>query len=97
MQSILDTSVFILEQAAYHTAKPAVLTQQLKNIQLADDKASLVKVFEISVSVINNILAVTRNAFTQVDMFVNTWTTHGKAVTEELKQRSLTPKQVIIS
>ena len=40
LQSILDTSVFILEQAAYHTAKPAVFTQQLKNIQLSDDKAS---------------------------------------------------------
>ena len=30
-------------------------------------------------------------------MFVNVWTTHGKSVTEELKQRSLTPKQVIMS
>lgn len=27
-------------------------------------------------------------------MFVNVWTTGGKLVTEELKQRSLTPKQV---
>ncbi|CAB4028584.1 Hypothetical predicted protein [Paramuricea clavata] len=67
LQSILDTSVFILEQAAYHTAKPAILTQQLKNIQLLDDKAK---------------------------MFVNVWTTHGKSVTEELKQRSLTPMQL---
>lgn len=40
LQSILDTSVFILEQAAYHTAKPANLAQQLKNIQLVDDKAN---------------------------------------------------------
>ena len=67
LQSILDTSVFILEQAAYHTAKPAIFTQQLKNIQLSDDK---------------------------VEMFVNVWTTHGKSITEELKQRSLTPKQL---
>ena len=40
LQSILDTSVFIFEQAAYHTAKPAIFTQQLKNIQLSEDKAS---------------------------------------------------------
>ena len=30
-------------------------------------------------------------------MFVSIWTTHGKSVTEDLKQRSLTPKQVIAS
>ena len=29
-------------------------------------------------------------------MFVTVWTTHGKSVTEELKQRSLSPKQVTI-
>ncbi|XP_046839024.1 COMM domain-containing protein 10-like [Xenia sp. Carnegie-2017] len=67
LQSILDTSVFILEQAAYHTAKPANLAQQLKNIQLVDDK---------------------------VEMFVNVWKNHGKNVNEELKQRSIAPKQL---
>ncbi|XP_031564733.1 COMM domain-containing protein 10-like isoform X2 [Actinia tenebrosa] len=35
---VLETSAFILEQAAYHNAKPAVLQQQLQNIGLNDDK-----------------------------------------------------------
>ncbi|XP_031564732.1 COMM domain-containing protein 10-like isoform X1 [Actinia tenebrosa] len=37
---VLETSAFILEQAAYHNAKPAVLQQQLQNIGLNDDKVS---------------------------------------------------------
>jgi hypothetical protein len=36
------------------------------------------------------------NFYMQVEMFVSVWTTHGKSVTEELKQRSLTPMQVIM-
>ncbi|XP_068694296.1 COMM domain-containing protein 10-like [Montipora foliosa] len=35
---VLETCAFILEQAAYHNAKPQVLEQQLQNIELADEK-----------------------------------------------------------
>ncbi|XP_077989449.1 COMM domain-containing protein 10-like [Glandiceps talaboti] len=35
---VLETIAFILEQAAYHSAKPTVLEQQLKNLELDDDK-----------------------------------------------------------
>ena len=33
----------------------------------------------------------------QVEMFVNVWKNHGKNVNEELKQRSIAPKQVIFN
>ncbi|CAH3033523.1 unnamed protein product [Pocillopora meandrina] len=35
---VLETAAFILEQAAYHNAKAQLLTQQLLDIQLADEK-----------------------------------------------------------
>lgn len=35
---VLETSAFILEQAAYHNAKPQLLKQQLQNIELEDGK-----------------------------------------------------------
>ncbi|CAH1252530.1 COMMD10 [Branchiostoma lanceolatum] len=41
LQLVLETTAFVLEQAAYHSAKPAVLEEQLKNIQLEEDKVSV--------------------------------------------------------
>ncbi|XP_035666460.1 COMM domain-containing protein 10-like [Branchiostoma floridae] len=41
LQLVLETTAFVLEQAAYHSAKPAVLEEQLKNIQLEEDKISV--------------------------------------------------------
>ncbi|XP_070542596.1 COMM domain-containing protein 10-like [Ptychodera flava] len=41
IQLVLETIAFILEQAAYHSAKPSVLEQQLKGIELEDDKISV--------------------------------------------------------
>ncbi|XP_033107501.1 COMM domain-containing protein 10-like [Anneissia japonica] len=41
LQLVLQTTAFILQQAAYHLAKPAVLSQQLRNIGLEDDKISV--------------------------------------------------------
>lgn len=38
---VLDTTAFILEQAAYHLAKPAVLGQQLKEVGLDEDKVTV--------------------------------------------------------
>ncbi|KAK3799073.1 hypothetical protein RRG08_051355 [Elysia crispata] len=35
---VLETLEFILQQAAYHTAKPAVLGEQLKQLEMNDDK-----------------------------------------------------------
>ncbi|KXJ11894.1 COMM domain-containing protein 10 [Exaiptasia diaphana] len=39
---VLETCSFIFEQAAYHSAKPGILQQQLKNIELDDDKINSV-------------------------------------------------------
>ncbi|XP_006813989.1 COMM domain-containing protein 10-like [Saccoglossus kowalevskii] len=41
VQLILETIAFIIEQTAYHCAKPTVLEQQLKNLELDDDKVSV--------------------------------------------------------
>ncbi|XP_038077865.1 COMM domain-containing protein 10-like [Patiria miniata] len=41
LQLVLETTSFILEQAAYHIAKPTVLSQQLQNIGLEEDKVSV--------------------------------------------------------
>ncbi|XP_072037978.1 COMM domain-containing protein 10-like [Amphiura filiformis] len=41
LQLVLETTAFILEQAAYHIAKPTVLSQQLQNIGLAEDKVAV--------------------------------------------------------
>ncbi|XP_069481639.1 COMM domain-containing protein 10 isoform X2 [Ambystoma mexicanum] len=38
---VLETISFILEQAVYHNVKPAVLRQQLENINLEQDKAEV--------------------------------------------------------
>jgi hypothetical protein len=38
VELVLDTSTFILQQTAYHLAKPAVLGQQLQKIGLEEDK-----------------------------------------------------------
>ncbi|KAJ8029544.1 COMM domain-containing protein 10 [Holothuria leucospilota] len=38
---VLETTAFFVEQAAYHLAKPAVLSQQLKNIGLNEEKVTL--------------------------------------------------------
>ena len=38
---VLETSEFILQQAAYHAAKPAVLTKQLNAIEINEDKVLL--------------------------------------------------------
>ncbi|RUS74080.1 hypothetical protein EGW08_018158 [Elysia chlorotica] len=35
---VLETLEFILQQAAYHTAKPAVLSEQLKQLEMKEDK-----------------------------------------------------------
>jgi len=38
LELVLDTTSFILQQAAYHLAKPSVLGQHLQNIGLEEDK-----------------------------------------------------------
>ncbi|XP_012782867.2 COMM domain-containing protein 10 [Ochotona princeps] len=38
---ILETVAFILEQAVYHSVKPAALRQQLESLQLQQDKAEV--------------------------------------------------------
>lgn len=45
IEAVLDTLSFILEQAAYHTAKPAVLQQQLESIELNSEKVCFNKFF----------------------------------------------------
>ncbi|KAK7008739.1 COMM domain-containing protein 10 [Biomphalaria glabrata] len=42
LELILQTLEFILQQAAYHTAKPTTLGEQLKDLQLDDDKVSII-------------------------------------------------------
>ncbi|KAK0055211.1 COMM domain-containing protein 10 [Biomphalaria pfeifferi] len=42
LELILQTLEFILQQAAYHTAKPTTLAEQLKDLQLDDDKVSII-------------------------------------------------------
>ncbi|XP_071964876.1 COMM domain-containing protein 10-like [Antedon mediterranea] len=41
LQLVLQTTAFILQQAAYHLTKPAVLSQQLSNLGLEKDKVSV--------------------------------------------------------
>ena len=41
LELVLETTSFILQQAAYHLAKPPLLHKQLQEIGLAEDKASL--------------------------------------------------------
>lgn len=38
LELVLQTLEFFLQQAAYYTAKPAVLTQQLQQLDMASDK-----------------------------------------------------------
>jgi hypothetical protein len=38
VELVLDTSTFIMQQAAYHLAKPAVLSQHLQKIGLEEEK-----------------------------------------------------------
>ncbi|BFY97107.1 hypothetical protein BsWGS_00147 [Bradybaena similaris] len=40
LELVLQTLEFILQQAAYHTAKPAVLGDQLKQLDLHEDKVN---------------------------------------------------------
>eukprot|EP00112_Aurelia_sp_Birch-Aquarium-sp1_P024127 Seg7470.1 transcript_id=Seg7470.1/GoldUCD/mRNA.D3Y31 product="COMM domain-containing protein 10" protein_id=Seg7470.1/GoldUCD/D3Y31 len=42
IEAVLDTLSFILEQAAYHCAKPAILQQQLEAIELNKEKLTAV-------------------------------------------------------
>ncbi|XP_071793859.1 COMM domain-containing protein 10-like [Asterias amurensis] len=67
LQLVLETTAFILEQAAYHIAKPTVLAQQLQTLGLEEDKVSV---------------------------FVKAWTSSGKGVVENLRQRTLAPNQL---
>ena len=41
LENILDTISFILEQAAYHNAKPNTLSRQLQGLELTEGKVSL--------------------------------------------------------
>ncbi|XP_067270717.1 COMM domain-containing protein 10 [Pseudorasbora parva] len=41
LQLLLETLSFILEQAVYHSIKPAALKQQLENISVASEKAEV--------------------------------------------------------
>ncbi|XP_051758768.1 COMM domain-containing protein 10 [Ctenopharyngodon idella] len=41
LQLLLETVSFILEQAVYHSVKPAALKQQLENINIASEKAEV--------------------------------------------------------
>ncbi|XP_065910643.1 COMM domain-containing protein 10-like [Dysidea avara] len=41
LELVLDTIAFILEQAAYHLAKPSLLGQQLKEAGLNEDKVTI--------------------------------------------------------
>ena len=40
LEIVLDASSFILEQAAYHSAKPAALTQQLQSLEVEEEKVT---------------------------------------------------------
>ncbi|XP_046574221.1 COMM domain-containing protein 10-like [Haliotis rubra] len=42
LELVLETLEFILQQAAYHTAKPAVLTSQLQQLEIDDDKVQAI-------------------------------------------------------
>lgn len=42
LKLILETITFFLQQAAYHLAKPAVLSQQLQNVGLNEEKTSVI-------------------------------------------------------
>ncbi|XP_071105163.1 COMM domain-containing protein 10-like [Haliotis cracherodii] len=42
LELVLETLEFILQQAAYHTAKPAVLTGQLQQLEIDDDKVQAI-------------------------------------------------------
>ena len=47
IEAVLDTLSFILEQAAYHCAKPAILQQQLAAIELNEEKVSCNCILEL--------------------------------------------------
>ncbi|XP_023230180.1 COMM domain-containing protein 10-like isoform X2 [Centruroides sculpturatus] len=64
---VLETISFILEQAAYNLAKPAVLSQQLQEINLQEEKVSSI---------------------------VQAWVNNAKSVTEKLRQRTISPRQL---
>lgn len=64
---VLETISFILEQAAYNLAKPAILSQQLQEINLQEEKISSI---------------------------VQAWMNNAKNVTEKLRQRTISPKQL---
>lgn len=42
LELVIQSLEFFLQQAAYHTAKPGVLTQQLQQIELNEDKVKVV-------------------------------------------------------
>jgi len=42
IEAVLETLAFILEQAAYHSAKPAVVQQQLESIELSEEKITAI-------------------------------------------------------
>ncbi|XP_014673344.1 PREDICTED: COMM domain-containing protein 10-like [Priapulus caudatus] len=67
LELVLETTEFFLQQAAYHNAKPAVLTQQLQSLGLNEDKVADI---------------------------VDTWTSNGKDVIENLRKKTLNPKQL---
>ncbi|KFM81740.1 COMM domain-containing protein 10, partial [Stegodyphus mimosarum] len=67
LKLILQTLTFIFQQAAYHIAKPAILTQQLEQLEISEEK----------------VLAI-----------VQAWTSHARSVTEKLKKRTISQKQL---
>ncbi|XP_064608939.1 COMM domain-containing protein 10-like [Liolophura sinensis] len=42
LQLLIEALEFFLQQAAYHTAKPAVLTQQLQQLEIEEEKVSVI-------------------------------------------------------
>ncbi|XP_060558279.1 COMM domain-containing protein 10-like [Ruditapes philippinarum] len=67
LELLLQTLEFFLQQSAYHTAKPAALSQQLSQLGMDQDK---------------------------VDTIVESWTTKGREVIQNLRQRALMPNQL---
>lgn len=67
LELLLQTLEFFLQQSAYHTAKPAALSQQLSQLGMDQDK---------------------------VDTIVESWTTNGREVIQNLRQRTLMPNQL---
>ncbi|KAG8191724.1 hypothetical protein JTE90_008788 [Oedothorax gibbosus] len=67
LKLILQTLTFIFQQAAYHMAKPAVLSQQLLLIDINEEKVSTI---------------------------VQAWVANAKNVIENLKKKTIAPKQL---